>query len=271
MSTFGYRGYHMVRSGLKMDTDRAPVGQDCLHCDLTDKAFCWAVSDGPVSAGGHARVRPFGPGETIQAEGRVSDFAGILRRGLLRRVRVNRDGRRNLIEIIRPGDLLGVVDSGPLDFAVESVTDAEICLFDAADMRRKMARDPILRQALMARLRVQYDRQLKAIWLRGALTSRERIIAFLLYAREFVPVEPAPDGGIIVTMLLTRRDWADLSGTTLETICRLLGDLAQEGLVTPEGAQRYRIADIAALAQLAGLESDALSPVASRAARIAAE
>lgn len=261
----------MTRSGLKMDADRPSVGPDCWHCDLADKAFCLAVSNGSASAGTPARVRPFGPGDTVQAEGDVSNFAGVLRRGLLRRVRVNRNGRRNLIEIIRPGDLLGFVDSGPLDFSVESVTDAEICLFDAADLRRKMARDPILRQALMARLRVQYDRQLKAIWLRGALTSRERIIAFLLDATEFVPVEPAPDGGVIVTMLLTRRDWADLSSTTLETICRLLGDLAQEGLVTPEGAQRYRIADIAALAQLAGLESDALAPVASRAARIAAE
>ncbi|SNS01762.1 Crp/Fnr family transcriptional regulator [Antarctobacter heliothermus] len=249
-----------------------PVGPGCTDCNLTDKAFCGTgSSDGLALTNGQASLRRFKPGETVLAEGRAPAFAGSLCSGFLRRVRVNRDGRRNLIEVMRPGDLLGVVESGPLDFAVEAVTEVDICVFDVADLHRRMHGNRTLRQHILAHLQVRQERQLQAIWLRGALTSRERILAFLLHATEFMPVEPQPDGGVIVTMVLTRRDWADLASTTQETICRLLGELSQDGLVMPDGPHRYRIADIAALAKLAGLDSNTLGPWTDHASRFAAE
>ncbi|WP_323772234.1 Crp/Fnr family transcriptional regulator [Antarctobacter sp.] len=246
----------MTKTAVKTDQTQRSVGQPCQRCNLVYKDLCHATSDGTLHEDGPLRVRPFGPDETVVGEGVAPEFVGILRQGILRRVRVNSDGRRNLLEVMRPGDLLGLLETGPPDFAVETVTDVEICMFDAGKIRRRIGADPDFRQEILQHISRQYERQLEAIWLRGALTSRERILAFLLFATEFMPVEPQPDGSLMITMVLTRRDWADLTGTTLETICRLLGELSQKGLVTPDGPQRYRIVDIVALARLAGLEGE---------------
>lgn len=235
---------------------RTSVGIPCRRCSLFESALCRAVASDAVSDCGPVRVRRFEQDETVLAGGDAPELVGILRRGLLRRVRVNSEGRRNVLMLLRPADLLGLLESAPLDYAVEAATDVEICVFDSTRLRHAINTDRILRREVLAHVADQHERQLQAIWQRGALTSRERILAFLVTATEFMPVEPEPDGSLVVSMELTRRDWADLVGTTLETICRVLGRLSDEGLVTPDGPQRYRIRDIARLARLAGIESE---------------
>ena len=71
-----------------------------------------------------------------------------------------------------------------------------------------------------------------------------------------MPSEPLPDGSVVVSIPISRRDWADITNTTVETICRTLGQLAEPGVVESLAPGRYRIADLAELSRLAGIDPD---------------
>jgi hypothetical protein len=59
-----------------------------------------------------------------------------------------------------------------------------------------------------------------------------------------------------VAIPISRRDWADLTNTTVETICRTLGYLADKDMLRAEAGGRYRIRDLAVLCRLAGMDPD---------------
>lgn len=201
------------------------------------------------------RIRAF-PAETrLQEENEPPKFTGILRRGYIRAERMLQNGNRTILNFLAPGDLVGNVLGMEREPALVAATDVEICAFDAAALRRATAGDDRIAVDLLAEGVAQHNRQLEMIWRRGALSSRERIIAFMIMATEFMPVEYLPDGGAVLTIRISRKDWADFANTTVETICRTLGDLSERGLVDQVQGGRYHIRDLAALARLAGLDS----------------
>ena len=201
------------------------------------------------------RIRAF-PAETrLQEEDEPPRFTGILRKGYMRAERVLQSGNRTILNFLAPGDLVGNVLGMEREPALVAATDVEICAFDAAALRRASAADARLTTDLLAEGVAQHTRQLEMIWRRGALSSRERIIAFMVMATEFMPVEHLPDGGAVVTIRISRKDWADFANSTVETICRTLGHLSDRGMVEQVQSGRYLVRDLAALARLAGLDS----------------
>lgn len=85
------------------------------------------------------------------------------------------------------------------------------------------------------------------------MNSQERIIAFLVMATGLMPTEPLPDGSIVLTMEIERRDWADLTNTAVETISRTLRHLEEKGLITGLSPYRFHIHDLMRLAFIAGM------------------
>jgi CRP-like cAMP-binding protein len=117
-----------------------------------------------------------------------------------------------------------------------------------------MATNQPFRRALQENLDDQYRRFLNLLWWNGALSSRERIIAFLVNAAEIMPTEPQPDGSIVLSMQTDRSDWADLTNTTVETICRTVRYLEEKRLITSLSPYRFQIHNLDALARLAGVD-----------------
>jgi CRP/FNR family transcriptional regulator, anaerobic regulatory protein len=193
------------------------------------------------------------------------DISGIVLRGLLRRVRLRSDGHRSLLGLAFPGDLV----IGSSDWAtgelLEAVTEVEICAFEVDALRQMMSEDDCIQRYVMRRITDQHARQLDMIWQRGALNSRERIIAVLVAVARRLPLEACPEGGCILSLPLPRRDWADLANTSVESISRTLGQLADKGLVRTLAPGRYWLRNLGLLAFLAGLGP----PPASRSQRAA--
>lgn len=230
---------------------------DCGGCALRSREMCRAITGVASGSGaGRAPRRRSAAAETrLQEEDERSRFAGILRKGFLRTERILQDGRRSVLTFLTPGDVIGDPLGTDRNPALVCATDAELCLFDPGTLRRAMAREPTVTARLIAEALKQHTRQLEMVWRRGALTSRERIIAFMVMATEFMPVDPLPDGGLILTMKISRKDWADFSNSTVETISRTLGYLTEKNMVSTVSPGRYRIRDLGVLALLAGLDS----------------
>jgi CRP/FNR family transcriptional regulator len=227
----------------------------CAQCEVRGAELCRIAAASRLPGIRPARLRKVPRDTAIQQQGQRPDLVGVLRCGLLRRERVLSDGRRTLLGLMLPGDLLGLIETGPAEASLEAATDAEICVFDTETVRRLEARDWRFRQHLLSEAAEQQIAALEMVWQRGALTGRERILAFLAWAARAMPSEPAPGGGVLVSILLSRRDWADLASTTPESICRTLRNLAEEGLIERVAPGRVRIPDPDLLARLAGIDT----------------
>lgn len=232
------------------------AAQHCAQCPLASRAICRAVSAAAAATGGRQgpRLRRFPADWVLREDGETPKLTGILRRGYLRTERILEDGRRSIVDLAVPSDLVGIRMDDAYSGTVAAATDVEICTFDPQLLRSLKARDPKLRLDILRATARRHARQLDLVWRRGALNSRERIIAFLTMAAEIMPSEPLPDGSLVLSMPISRRDWADLTNTTVETICRTLGQLVAQGHLQSLAPARYRIKDLAALSELAGLD-----------------
>lgn len=227
----------------------------CRGCQLCATQLCGMLRSTEPSHGFPARVRYYERDSMVFEEGQKPALLGVLKSGFLRKERLLADGRRTILGLARPGEIIGNVLDQPLSYSVEAATDVEVCSFDDDAASQLMTGNESFRNELLLQTAILRDLQLDMIWLRGALTSRERIMAFLVTMAGFLPASAMPDGSVIVTIELSRRDWADMSNTTPETISRTMTDLSRAGLVASAAPHRYRITDLNRLARMAGMDA----------------
>lgn len=230
---------------------------DCTSCALRSRQLCRAVRE---SSHGFAdpsaiRFRRIDAETRLHEEDEPLEFAAILRRGYLRTERILGDGRRSVLGFLAPGDLIGLPLGHHRGPALVAATEADICSLELSGLRRVLQEDAGLAAHFLSEVMKQHTRQLEMVWRRGALNSRERIVAFMVMVAEFMPIETLRDGSVILTIAVSRKDWSDFSNTTVETISRTLTHLADKGMVETVAPSRYRVRDMDALKRLAGVES----------------
>jgi len=234
-----------------------PHATVCGNCPLKSVNLCRTLLELTSQSGLRAvpRIRTIEAETRLQEEDQRPQVFGVLRKGYLRTERLLNDGRRTVLSFLVPGDQIGDVLGSVRGPAVVAATDIEYCAFDAATLRRALQVDAPLHAQFLAEGIKQFTRQLELVWRRGALSSRERIIAFMVMATEFMPTEKRPDGSIVLTINVSRKDWADFSNSTVETICRTLAYLVERDLVENVAPSRYLIRDLRMLTRFAGLDS----------------
>ena len=193
---------------------------------------------------GIPRTRSLPAGHTIWHEGEGhAPVVGMLRSGILRLVRHNRDGRRQIVNLVLPGEVFGQDQFRRTGYALETATEASVQFFDRAAYSRRFASDPDFRRRIYKQEARALDR-LRAIALAiGGLRPEERIAAFLSSAKNWMPYEPQPDGTGILSLNISRRDLADLLATSTETICRTLKKFERTGWIKMYDAKHLRIHD----------------------------
>jgi len=226
----------------------------CRNCALAGAELCHAIREAALPGVRPARPQRLGRDVMVVQEGDVPGFLGVLRNGYLRKEKLKKSGDRTLMDLGCPGDLVGGMPGEPLPFTLETATPVEICMFDRATVERMMMGSRRFQRYVSAEIAQRHNALLDMIWQRGALTSRERIISFLVTATRIMPTEPEPDGSRVVTIALARRDWADLTNTAVETVSRTMSYLAEKKLVTSVSPSVYRIRDVGRLASLAGID-----------------
>ena len=226
----------------------------CAGCPLNGLPICTAFRTADLPGARPPRPMVLERDRPLGNEAVGSDITGILRSGYLRMERISHDGRRDLIGLVVPGDLIGTWLGRDQGITIEAATTSQICSFDPATLRRLMNSDPGLRVQLLRETAEQHARLLELIWRRGALSSRERIIAIMLMATEIMPVDSLKKNEVVMKVEFSRKDWASLANTTVETVCRTLGQLSEKGLIEAITPSLFRIADLDRLARCAGLD-----------------
>lgn len=179
----------------------------------------------------------------------------VIRSGILRLQRHSFDGRRQILSLFLPGEIVGYDHLWRDGMSVESASDCCLCRIDQREFEIQLERDRDLHAELYAQHRDQIER---LRWLTvsiGALRPEERVSAFLALATRFMPYQPLPDGSAVLTVLLSRADIADLLATATETISRITHSLDEAGVIEIRDPSHFRIIDLRRLTEIGRIEA----------------
>lgn len=180
----------------------------------------------------HAQTRRVAKGTTVFKQGDPAETCHALIDGRIRMVQTGADGQQVVVRFIGPGETFGTVAvfSGT-SFPVDAVAMADCVeiVWSRAAMTDLMLRCP--RIALNALGIVGTRLQEVQNRLREVATERvERRVAHALL-RLVRQAGRRVEGGVEIAFPLTRQDVAEMTGTTLHTVSRILSAWEAQGLV----------------------------------------
>ncbi len=171
-------------------------------------------------------------GETIFYEGDEPDRLLLVVAGTVKIARTLESGKEFIVDILGPGETLGEVallDDMPYPASAAAHADAEIFALPRADYDALLERHPELARAtirdLAGRLR-QISRRIKDV--SGGNVDYRIAHLFLTLADRLGQVE---EGRTCIPLALSRKEIADLVGTSVETTIRILSRWQKEGIV----------------------------------------
>lgn len=205
---------------------------------------------------GMAQTRRFARNETIFPAHVPQDHVGCVTRGVLRLEKLLSDGQQQIIGILVASDMFGRMFDGPLGYAIEAATDAEVCLFRRGPFEALLERSPELEKLVILNILNEVDAALE--WV-GVLANRKvsaRAASFLLMLCRRWAAQTGSlsleNGRIEVTVPLSRHDLALFLGTRPETLSRAFHSLAEDGLINIRSPYQFDIRDLDGLTRLSG-------------------
>lgn len=249
----GKRGLPMQKILQKRQTFGVPAVCDSGH--VKDLSFAKMVD----SDAAHAleKIKKFVryPAKSVLDPARTSQLVGVVVQGYLRMQHFTADGRRHIVCLMTPGDLVANTDVARENTTLETATEVVLCQFDLAQFDILMQKASDLARIVYL-LRTTKLEQLNLLaWQLGVLTAEERICAFLvMLAKLTAPQKSAPDP-YVLALEIPRSDIADLIGTTVETISRTLSRLARLGVIKIISPRQIHIFDKARLIEMGCLKT----------------
>jgi CRP-like cAMP-binding protein len=231
--------------------DRRAMKDHCRGCPVLTTSFFSALK-GPerdlfLCHFVHGKYRKR---HVIFQEGNPATRVFALKAGLIKTYKTSSDGKLQLIDLLRPGEVFGLDGISHPHYSVtaEVLADAEICFFDTARFTELLARNPALAQEIIHILSSNILDCRNRMLGFGTKTASARLAAFLL---SLLPRSAGRDGAVAqIDLPISRTEVADLIGARLETVSRLLADMQRRKLLSVRGS-RIRVADRSRLEEAA--------------------
>ncbi|SFI52128.1 Crp/Fnr family transcriptional regulator [Albimonas pacifica] len=235
------------------------LAEPCASCPARRAAVCAEIPGSLLSRLSRRVTQARLPaGAPLPAEG-AGPYLGVLASGWLRWVHFGHDGRRRVLGLVQPGEMIWRPED-PIG-SLEAATDVEVCRFDDPSLVSAPAGAlagggdgaEALDRIRMAQARRELDR-LHAIAVGLAVQSPEqRLAGFLAAGTATMAWRPSdgPGRGGVLTVPLSRPDIADLLGTTVESLSRITHRFHADGLIRILDPRRFEIPDVDALSLVA--------------------
>jgi len=210
---------------------------------VLDKTF--TVPANHVGDGG-GQTRVYGPREIVFREHDCVRRIHVVDEGLVMLHHLFRDGRRQIVDLVGPGELCSWEDGPVHSCTAETLTCCTMTSYE----RSAIETSPKLQCDLSRRLRAAILRMQDHAALLGRKTALERVASLLRRLAE-IRGRTVGAGAISVPLPLTRREMADHLGITQETVSRGFTELRRRGMIGYDAPNKVRIEDAEALAMLA--------------------
>jgi CRP/FNR family transcriptional regulator len=196
-------------------------------------------------------ARSYDKGQTIFAEGDEPVFLFTIASGRVKVVKATPSGKEIILEIFGPGDPVGAVvayEGKPYPASAVAIERAECLLVRRTEFFALFEGHPSFVRGFltgMAQRIVELTRRIPEV--AGGRVETRFANLFLKLADK---VGQPRNGGRFLPLPLSRRELADLTGTTIETSIRIMSRWAKQGIVSTE-RDGFLVMDVAALERLA--------------------
>lgn len=207
----------------------------------------------------HLRV---GPGKIVFMEADPAEYLFVLTEGCIKLYKLLADGRRQITGFLFPSDFLGLALLDQYAYSAEAVTDSALCRFPRRQLERLLEEFPELEKRLLGVASNELAAAQDQMMLLGRKTAEEKVVSFmlLLQRRAARRGESAP----AIELPMSRADIADHLGLTTETVSRCFTRLREKGLLAFKNPHVLNVRDPVAMAEIAGLDDEALALSAAR-------
>lgn len=173
--------------------------------------------------------------------------------GKVKLVKADDTGDQQIVRLAGPGDIIGyrcLLVREPYSATAETIETSQICFIDQKTFRHIIETHPATALRVMQRLASELRHAEDHLMHMAKRSIRERLAEFFLLLRTRYGEDTAQ--GVALHLNLSRAEWAELIGTTQESLIRLFSDFRKEGLITVEGRKVW-LRDVKALAEIARL------------------
>lgn len=187
-------------------------------------------------------------GTPVFAEGDPAAGFYVVLEGRVRIFKIGPDGREQILHIWEEGEPFGeaaALEGFPFPAYAEALDDSVVVFIPRSGLVEEVRRNPDFALAMLTLLSRRLRRFAGLI---ESLSLRDvpgRLAAYLLWLSE------RKRGAERMKLDITKAQLASLLGTIPETLSRILGRMAREGILATEGTKGIRLLDRPALRRLA--------------------
>ncbi|QDG79800.1 cyclic nucleotide-binding domain-containing protein [Labrenzia sp. PHM005] len=165
------------------------------------------------------------------------------------------DGRRQVVEVLRPGDLFGFSGTEENDCTAETLTDAQVNEISLKQVENSSELQRLLTKSLTNQMRLLHEHAV----LLGRKSAVERVASFLIHLvpdRGGLGCVGPNDGsadGFDLQLHMTRQEIADYLGLTIETVSRVVSDMKRRGIIRVDRSDKIHLNKVCGLCQMTGM------------------
>ncbi len=195
-----------------------------LSLSKADEALLAELEKDEESFKAHTNIRPLG---------HKAEHLCVVKQGWLYSYRLLPEGRRQVLDVHYPGDVLGMAD---LPFrehstAVETATDCCLCPFPKSAMDRVFTQSPRMTALLFTLALVEQTVLLDRLCALGRMEARERIVYLLLEIQARLRLADCCSERDRFELPLTQAVIGDMLGLTNVYVSRMFSELEDDGLI----------------------------------------
>jgi len=167
-------------------------------------------------------------GSVIYQADTRKNFIYSIRRGMVKLVRVSKDGTNRIVRLLGPGSTIGfelLNGADSYQYTAVAVTQVDLCKIPVPTIRQLRDNHPSLYKNVGQQLQEQLKLADQWIVALGAGTARQRIANLLLILNEYFAEE---DGTFT---LLSREDMAAVIGIAVETVSRVIAEFKRQKII----------------------------------------
>lgn len=205
-------------------------------------------------------LRVVSAGEPLFEQGAPAENVFLLLSGWGKVTQVNRDGKQALVRLVGPGEFCGLaflLDRPDHPGTFRAIVPARAAAWPLRSWRRVFQANAGLAAGLLDTLAPHVAESHVRITELSTEETERRIARTVLRLARRVSV-PTP-GGLLIALPITRQELAELNGTTLHNVSRIVSAWAANRVVE-SGRRRLVVRDMEALQRIAGTRNSLPPP-----------
>jgi CRP-like cAMP-binding protein len=180
-------------------------------------------------------IRSVEEGSFFFQQGDACRHLYVLAQGRVKITQITADGQQVVLRLIMPGQTFGSIavlrPESDYPASALAMEDSTALAWDSAFLRGLAQREPSLNLNLMDLMRIHIE-EMQARFREVATEKVEQRLAQTLLRLAAQTGKRQPDGHVTIDLRLTRQDLAEMIGTTLYSVSRLLSSWERRGLIS---------------------------------------